>query len=84
MKSNKCIVVAVSEEKEKDGTPMVRAIKVGDAVILGAMVAHTGSTILIKKKEYIVVRESELLGIIKYDKEDEEEEIELVTTAVVN
>ena len=25
-----CIVVAISEEKEKDGTPMVKNIKVGD------------------------------------------------------
>jgi co-chaperonin GroES (HSP10) len=58
-----CIVVAVSEEKEKDGTPMVRNVKVGDSVILDNMVMHTGQAIMIQKKEYVIVRETSLIGI---------------------
>jgi co-chaperonin GroES (HSP10) len=67
-----CKVVAISEQKEKDGTPMVRFIKIGDNVVFGANVRHTGEALMIKKQEYIIVRETDIIGLQVGDFVDEE------------
>lgn len=54
-------VVAVSNEKEKDGTPMVRTVKVGDSVIFDVRV---GQMISIADREYLVLRETDIFGIL--------------------
>ena len=72
-----CIVVAISIEKEKDGTPMIRNVKVGDKVILSPTVIHTGATFMLSKKEYVCVRETEILGILTG--EPEEAEVNILT-----
>ena len=77
-----CIVVAISEEKEKDGTPMIRNIKVGDNVVLSINVMHTGQTLMIGKKEYVCVRETEVLGI--FDKDYVPEPVVPKTSVIVN
>jgi len=72
-------IVAISDEKEKDGTPMVRIAKVGDKVILNTMVLHTGQEIIIAKKPYVVVRETELVGIFRPDYAEPEEQAPILT-----
>ena len=67
-----CIVVAVSEEKDKDDKPMVRNVKLDDRVLLAPTVAHTGAAMMLGKKGYVVVRETEILGIMTGEVEDEE------------
>lgn len=54
-------VVAVSDEIEKDGTPFVRNVKVGDNVIFDI---RTGQLIDVEGKDYLVIRETELFGIL--------------------
>lgn len=58
------IIIAISADKEKDGTPMVRVVKIGDSVLLSPMVQHTGFEIKIQGKMYVVCRESDITGIL--------------------
>ena len=58
------VVVAVSKEKEKDGTPMVRTIKIGDSVLLSPNVQHTGWEVKIQGNIYIICRETDVAGIL--------------------
>ena len=82
---SKNLVVTISEEKDKDGKPMVRNIKVGDNVLLGITVEHTGQVITINKKDYIVVRETEVLGIVTGEEEETEEDVKLtIHKAIMN
>lgn len=58
-----CLVIAVSEEKDINDRPMVRTIKVGDKVIFSMNVRHTGEAIMIKKQEYVICRETDVIGL---------------------
>ena len=75
---SKNIVVTVSEEKDKDGKPMVRNVKVGDNVMLSINVQHTGQTIHINKTDYIVVREGDILGILEGEEEKDETKVDVL------
>ncbi len=57
-------VVAISEEKEKDGTPMVKNVKIGDKIIFDI---YAGQAITVWGKEYICLRESQIFGIVEPD-----------------
>ena len=57
-------VVAISEEKLPDGTPMVKNVKVGDKVIFNI---HTGEVIDVYDAQYLCLRETELFGILEPD-----------------
>ena len=82
---SKNIVVTISEEKDKDGNPMVRHIKVGDNVLLSVNVQHTGQVITINKTDYIVVRENDILGIITGEEEETEDDIsDNIKNAIMN
>lgn len=54
-------IVAISDEKEKDGSPMVKTVKVGDKVIFDVRV---GQMVTIGDKEYLVMRETDLFGVL--------------------
>ena len=75
---SKNTVVTISEEKDKDGKPMVRNVKVGDNVLLSLNVQHTGQAILLNEKEYIVVRENDVLGILEGEEEETEAKPEIL------
>ena len=76
------VVVAISEDVDLEGRPMVRTVKVGDKVILDNTVVHTGMALLVKKKEYVVVRENNIIAIDTATADDEIED--LPTMALVN
>lgn len=73
------MVIAVSEEKEKDGTPMVRNIKIGDSVLLSPNVRHTGSEIKIQGKFYVVCRETDVIGTLQDGWNEGNEESKILT-----
>lgn len=73
------VVVAVSEDTDLEGRLMVRNVKVGDKVILDNTVIHTGMALLVKGKEYVVVRENNIIAIDTTTAEDEEEEMPALT-----
>lgn len=58
------VIVAISKQTEKDGTPMVRTIKVGDSVMLSPNVQHTGWEIKIQGEMYIICRETDIAGVL--------------------
>ena len=45
------------------GHQWLRILKLVISVILDNMVMHTGQAIMIKKKEYVIVRETSIIGI---------------------
>lgn len=62
----KAVVIAVSDV-EMDGKRLVNYVKVGDEVMFNK---HMATVITLEGKEYVVIRESDIYGII--DKENEE------------
>ena len=68
---SKNLVVTISNDVDKDGKFMVRNVKVGDNVLLSINVQHTGQVITINKKDYIVIRENDVLGIVTGEEEEE-------------
>lgn len=57
-------VVAISDEKDKEGSPLVKNVKVGDHVLFNL---HSGYPIKVWGKEYLILRETELYGSIELD-----------------
>jgi len=55
-------VVAVSKEKDYQGNPFVKNVKVGDVVLFD--INDTGSAIQVGNNEYTIMRESSLFGIL--------------------
>ena len=66
-------VIAVSEDKDDSGKSYVRNVQVGDKVIFDTM---GGFSIILEGKEYIVIRENQVIGIT-YEEIDEEEQPEI-------
>lgn len=69
------IVLAVSEDKNTNGEPMVKNIKVGDNIIPDTT-QGLGTVLNIGKKEVMVIRETQILGILQpgYDEVEDEAE----------
>lgn len=57
------VVLAVSEEKDNQGNPFVRNVKVGDKIIPDVN-QSLGTVIKIGKKEVIIIRESQVIGVL--------------------
>lgn len=70
------IVLAVSDEKDLNGNPFVKNIKVGDNIIpdtsVNALVLNIG------KREVIVMRETNIIGILEPDYEQVESNLVMV------
>lgn len=64
-----CIVVAISDEKEKDGTPFVRNVKVGDNI---TFTNFNNFFVNVEGKDYLCVRETDVIGILKEEVNMEE------------
>jgi chaperonin GroES len=61
------IVVAVSKETDEEGKPFIKTIKVGDHVLFNV---YGGQVIDVWGKQYIILRENELFGIIEPEPEN--------------
>ena len=77
------IVVAISNDKEKDGIPMVRNIKVGDCVMLHPNVRHTATEAMLNGKLYVLARESDIIGVLSegWNENNNKTNLKLVTVA---
>ncbi|MHB9147696.1 MAG: co-chaperone GroES family protein [Candidatus Amoebophilus sp.] len=62
------IVASVSDEKDETGRPLVANVKVGDKVLLNPY--STPMKAEFDKKEYLICREAELIGIFTDDKKE--------------
>jgi len=77
------VVIAVSEEKDKDGNPLVKNVKVGDKIVPDVNQA-LGTVIKIGKKEVLIMRETQVIGILQDGYENVgETELELLQRNVV-
>lgn len=54
-------VIAVSEEKDANGNPLVRSVKVGDWILFDL---NMGQTIDIGDKQYMIIRETDIFGLL--------------------
>lgn len=55
-------VVAISEELMPDGTPYIKHVKVGDWILFDL---NMGQTIDIGDKQYMIIRETDIFGILE-------------------
>lgn len=83
------IVVKVSQERtnvtpETLSMPMVKNIKVGDNVCLSSSAVHSGQVVMMHKKEFFIVRETEVVGVFLEGYDEDDEELKLVISKTVN
>ena len=72
------VVIAVSEDKDNEGRPLVKNVKVGDKIVPDVN-QSLGTVIMIGKKEVLIMRESQIIGILQDGYEHVgESELELI------
>jgi len=71
------VVVKVSEEMN-DNKPMVKNIKIGDIVCLSANSLHSGQIVMMHKKEFFMVRETDVVGVFQEGYDEGEGELKMV------
>lgn len=76
------IVIAVSEERDNEGRPFVKNVKVGDEILPDT--SNFGMIVDIGKKEVLIVRETQIIGILESGYEDVKEENNLELVQSVN